>query len=342
VGPAVTRHFIILLVGLFVNSSIGAAAVQSAHQPAAEPNSALSPHPASPTTPKSLAQLLALPSADLSRVDIALVNLLCAEGLPGSERINSKSLSLQLDVWAAHVKAETDRHLYRVKDPRFADHYRHSETYFRIELLLQTLQEDLGVRYNPDRIYNPDASVSRDQFIHGAMDPTRGGTCSSMPVLYVAVGRRLGYPLKLVMARGHLFCRWDDGKGEKLNIEGTNGFSSYPDEFYHKWPYPLTKEDLAGREYLVSLTPAEELSVFMAARGHCFLDTHRFAEALEAYTVMNRLAPTFKVHANFLAMARLGATKGLEEFQRVYGKIPERIDPPPLPPEFANTPTDRR
>lgn len=239
------------------------------------------------------------------------------------------------------MKAETDRHLYRVKDPRYADHYRHSETSFRVELLLQTLQEDLGVRYNPDRVYSPDASDSRDQFIHGAMDKAHGGTCASMPVLYVAVGRRLGYPLKLVMARGHLFCRWDDGKGEKLNIEGTNGFSSYPDEFYRKWPEPLTESDLAVREYLVSLTPKEELAVFMAARGHCVFDSHHFAQALEAYTAMAHLAPTFKNHATFLGMAQLGDTKGLEEVERTYGKRPERIDPPLPLPEFTPKPTDR-
>ncbi len=34
-----------------------------------------------------------------------------------------------------------------------------------------------------------------------------GGTCVSMPVLYTAVARRLGYPVKLVLAKGHAFCR---------------------------------------------------------------------------------------------------------------------------------------
>jgi hypothetical protein len=50
-------------------------------------------------------------------------------------------------------------------------------------------------------------------FLHG-LTQGRGGTCLSMPVAYVAVGRRLGYPLKLVTAKGHLFARWEslDGK----------------------------------------------------------------------------------------------------------------------------------
>lgn len=78
------------------------------------------------------------------------------------------------------------------------------------------------------------------------------------------------------------------------------------------------------------------LGVFMAARGHCLLDTHRFEAALTAYSAMVRLAPTFKVHAEFVAKAELGATKGIEEFRRVYGNGPERGDPS-LPPASAPT-----
>ncbi|MBX3378108.1 MAG: hypothetical protein KF678_14025 [Phycisphaeraceae bacterium] len=289
-------------------------------------------------TPKTLAELLALPPDQLERVDIGLMNLLCATGLPGSEGLDLAAALVKLDGWALQVKYETDRHMYRLTDPRYADYYRRSETYFRASWLLQTLQEECGVKYNHDRIFTPDFKDSRDQFIHGLMDPDQGGTCASMPVLYAAVGRRLGYPIKLVQARGHLFCRWDDGKGETLNIEGSGeGFSAYPDDFYRKWPYPLSEADLANREYLVSLTPAEELAVFMAARGHCYTDLRRFPEAVSAYKEMARLATTFKVHGNFLTGAQLATDRGLAEYERVYGKMPERMDPPPPTLENANT-----
>lgn len=39
--------------------------------------------------PRSLADLLAFSLENLARVDIARVNLICAEGLPGSERIKT-------------------------------------------------------------------------------------------------------------------------------------------------------------------------------------------------------------------------------------------------------------
>jgi len=176
----------------------------------------LSSPPTTQTTqrklPSSYYDLLALSPTELGHVDIALMNLLCAQGLPGAENLDIAAVQAKLDEWAKKVRFETDRHLYRLNDPRFADHYKHSEARLRAEFIVQCLQEDCGVRYNPERIYSPDTSDSRDTFIHGMLPGANGGTCASMPVMYVAIGRRLGYPMKLVSAKAHLFCRWDDGK----------------------------------------------------------------------------------------------------------------------------------
>ena len=277
-----------------------------------------------------------LTPAQLERVDIARMNLLCAARLPGSEGVSVPAVLAKLDAWAVAVHLETERHVYRATDPRYAEHYRHSENYLRAEFLLQTLQEKCGVSYNPQSIHSPSFADSRDAFLHGLTERASGGTCASMPVLYVAIARRLGYPLALVQTRGHLFCSWDDAGGVRFNIEGTNGFSSCPDELHQTWPYGLSDEQLASREYLVSLTPAEALAAFMAARGHCLMDLHRYAEAAQAYGEMVRLAPSFKVHAKFLAMAQLAAEQGSAELERVDGRMPDRLDPPP-PPKYGKS-----
>lgn len=175
----------------------------------------------SQSIPASHYDLLAMTPEQLAKIDVALVNLLCAKGLPGAENLDIPAILAKLDEWAAKVKFETLRHLYRVTDPRYAEHYNHSEARLRAEFIVQCLQEDCGVRYNPDRIYEPDFRDSRDMFLHGMLPGANGGTCASMPVMYVAIGRRLGYPMKLVATREHLFCRWDDGK-ERFNIEGSD------------------------------------------------------------------------------------------------------------------------
>jgi len=245
---------------------------------------------------KTLDELLKMPAKHLGDVDIAEVNLLCAMGLPGTEKLDIDHALATLDRWAARVAAETKRHLYRVTDPRYADHYRHSEAYLRAEFLVQVLYEDLGVKYDMTAKDNFNFDDSRVAFIHGmipvpgqTLKDTPGGTCASMPVMITAVGRRLGYPLKLVTTKGHVFVRWE-GKShwnpawrQRFNIEGTNGFSSHPDDHYKTWPFKLTDHQVRTNGYLLSLTPMEEFAMFLASRGHCGEDNKQPTFAARCY-----------------------------------------------------------
>ena len=155
------------------------------------------------------------------------MNLLCTEGLPGADNLNQKSLLAQLDTWASRIRTETERHSYRFRaNP---SEFEHSEAFFRMLMMTVVVQEDFKVRYNPARATASGADSandgffqnSRDIFLHGLLSGDRTGTCSSMPVLYAALGRRLGYPLKLVTTKGHLFVRWDSATEREgvLNID---------------------------------------------------------------------------------------------------------------------------
>jgi hypothetical protein len=191
----------------------------------------------------TLSELVKMTPEELAQQDIAVTNLRCAEGLPGAENLNIQKYLDQLDQWAARVKSETDRYLYRVNDPRYADHYQHSEAVFRAEMLCQVLQEDLGVHYNMDRVTSVSFNNSKDLFIHGMIGDSNGGTCASMPILYAAVGRRLGYPIKLSTTKEHIFNRWEGMNcpnpewRQRFNFESTGpGFSTFSDDYYKKWP----------------------------------------------------------------------------------------------------------
>lgn len=274
--------------------------------PPSPPTPTAGAHTAPAVTRKaaSLDELLAMTPEQLAGVDIAEMNLLCAAGLPGGENIDIGRCLRKLDEWAAKVRAETERHLYRAHDPRWAEHYRHSENWLRAEFLAQVLQEDCGVHYNMERVRNIDFTNARDLFIHGMIDDDNGGTCSSMPVLYVAVGRRLGYPLKLVQTKAHVFVRWDDGH-ERFNIETTSngGVDSYPDEYYRNWPEKWTPAEERNNRYLISLSPAEELAQFLASRGHCLLDTGRAKAAFDAYALARKLAPQDPAYPSWMRQA---------------------------------------
>ncbi|MBI3415206.1 MAG: hypothetical protein HY043_07785 [Verrucomicrobia bacterium] len=238
------------------------------------------------------------------------MNLLCAEGLRGAEKLNLSEALVRLDGLAKHVEQETTRHLYRFRD-RPAD-FNRSEAYFRMLTMATVLQQDLNVHYNSDRATEPGVfepndiffANAEDVFIHGLIGDQRSGTCSSMPVFYAAVGRRLGYPLKLVTAKNHLFIRWDGG-GERFNIDATGvGFNTFDDDYYRRWPLPTTDEEIRVFGYLKSLTAAEELAVFLSIRGQCLMAMGRAAEAVASHESAIRYAPESRMYRIIAAYAR--------------------------------------
>lgn len=235
----------------------------------------------------------------LARVDIAEAHLACAADLPGAEGIDGPSCLDTLDFWASQVRKATNGATSQFERQPGRFHY--SEAYFRMLVLVTTLQRDLGV-WATDKLNspNPDLSDSRDLFLHGVLEG-RGGTCSSLPPLYAAVGRRLNYPLCLVAAPFHLFLRWDSGEDECFNVECTSaGLFTPPDEYYLTWPRATRPEELRGTYHLKSLTPREELSGFLVQRAYCLAEVGRYREAVESCAWAHELAPYHRLHGQTL------------------------------------------
>jgi len=243
-----------------------------------------------------LSSLLALPIQTPQQLDLARMNLVCAEGLPGSDDLDVNRSLARLDEMAARVRAETERHCYRFRQN--PGEFENSEGYFRMIMLAVVLAEDFQIQYSPTKISNvADAwlgdgffSNSQDVFLHGLTAAKPRGTCSSLPVLQVAVGRRLGYPLNLVTTKGHLFVRWE-GAGERFNIEAAgNGVNRFSDDYYRHWPLEVSEEEIHAEGYLKSLSPTEELAVFLSIRAMCLSEVNRYAEAAKSFREAARLA----------------------------------------------------
>jgi hypothetical protein len=240
--------------------------------------------------------LVKMTDDQIADIGIARVNLACAQGL-GKATETAKFLRT-LDQMAAAAWTTTTRNQHRfVENPA---EYENSEIYYKVGMLVTVLGQDLGVHYNREKIQTPaeirSAKEDRffdnadDVFVSGLLGEARQGTCSSMPVLCVAVGRKLGYPLKLASAKGHLFFRWDDGK-QKMNFENTNKFSSSSDEYYKTWPHPMTDDELKQGVFLQSLTPRQELAVFLSIRGSVLRFQGRINAAYEAFVQANKIHP---------------------------------------------------
>lgn len=245
-----------------------------------------------------LDSLLAAPVGQLTEKDIALMNLACAIGLPGSDQLDMEKCDKMLDFLARYAQVQTDRNYHQFqRDPA---KFNNSEAQYKVCALVTALVRDFELSYNMKRGSSPEYwepsetfyADSKDIFIHGLIQRNhRMGTCSSLPVLFVAVGRRLGYPLKLATAREHLFARWDDGK-EKFNFEGSQvGWKIRSDDHYKHWPKEITDEEIKAGKYLKSLNQQEELGLFLSSRAVCLLMAKRKEEAMVAYRHALRLFP---------------------------------------------------
>src|SRR5947209_16255317 len=239
-------------------------------------------------------ELVCLGDDELGRLDIAAVNLACAGGLPGPEHVNPAKCLKTLDRWAEAVHRWTAAAYREFFLPNPVD-FNHSEACFRIIALLTALSRHCGVRYDPSKVGLTPQDGRFDvheSFVFGVTDGP-GGTCASLPVVYAAVGRRLGYPIRLAKTKMHLFARWDDpATGARINFEGGNdGYGFHPDDRYRRWPVPITPEDEQNHGYLTALYPQRELANFLGQRAYHLTDLGRYREAVETFIAAAELEP---------------------------------------------------
>jgi hypothetical protein len=256
--------------------------------------------------PKTLAELLEISPDLLEKVDIGRMNLLCAEGLRGSENLDVESCLSTLDAWARHVERETKRNFHHFAgNPK---EFNNALPYYQMGMLGTVLAEDLRIQYNPEHErqllakpvnlqsveeQNAFFSSSTDVFIHGLLTGKHVGTCASMPFLYAAIGRRFGYPVTIAARKYHLYVRYEAGNGEHMNMEATEnrGFATPTDEEYRNGPYPMTQEEIDGCGWLRPLNNKEILGICLANRANCLRSMKRHDEEIKTLADAARYLP---------------------------------------------------
>jgi len=280
-----------------------------------------------------LNELLETPPDEFGRLDLAVLNLLCASSLPGSENLDIPKCLSRLNRLTAFVKASTERNLHRLSTEQETGR---SEANWRMGMLVTNVKRDFGASYSPsvrdDLLAGVEApfSDSRESFIHGLLDDDpnrRWGTCASIPVLITAVARRLGYPVRLAVTRTHLYARWEGA--ECFNIEASNpaGMSVLPDDHYRGHGGGMTGEEEKSGFYLRALQPAEEFAVCLKARVACLRDAARYEETLLWSARALQFAPD---DTYFAKGAHYVLDIALKHRLRI--KHPERKIPPPEDP----------
>lgn len=122
----------------------------------------------------------------------------------------------------------------------------------------------LHEKYSYDR--SPTArNIQENYFLNGILD-RKLGICYTMPLLYMAVAQRLGYPIYAVTAPDHMFLRYADPLFIEQNIETTNGGKFFPDAHYVK-KYCVSNIGLRSGSYMRTMSYHEFVGQMFAANA---------------------------------------------------------------------------
>jgi len=262
-------------------------------------------------TPTNLTQLLALSPDQLEKVDIARIDLLLAEGLPSSTNLDIEQCLKTLDEWASEVKIETERNYHR-----FVEHpekFKNSLGNYRMAVMAAVLCQDLRVHYDPQRekelfennYFTQSQPYSKaeqhffsdasDFFLQGLLSDKRYGTCASMPYLYVAIGRRLGYPVSIAGAYTHNYVYYDEGNGKHFNVEATEdrGFVTPSDDEYHNppWGAPSDPDYYKTHDLLQPLSNKESMAHLLGERAAVFRSAGQHDQEAKTWAIAARYFP---------------------------------------------------
>ncbi|MBB6166326.1 regulator of sirC expression with transglutaminase-like and TPR domain [Rhizobium wenxiniae] len=121
---------------------------------------------------------------------------------------------------------------------------------------------------------------------------TRRGNCITMPLLFVALGQRLGLRMTLSVAPLHVFVKYTDDTGKVWNLEPTSGGGFTRDEWYRQ-KLPMSDRAVANGVYLRALTHMESAVVIASFLVERYVDTGQFEAALAVSDVLLQHYPNF-------------------------------------------------
>jgi hypothetical protein len=202
-------------------------------------------------------------------IDLALANWLVAADVPQFRDMTRQKYFVQLDDMVAQVRQDMER-MKKVAESRgkgpndpntlcgiFCNAIIKLQFAYAEELRQETLTPALmkGLYSDADNI-----------FLAGLFR-THRGSCVSMPLIYIVIGRRLGLPVHLVAIGRHYFIRWEEPR-YRMNIESTivDRVSVTPDDSVYLDIEGMTRKQVIGSD-LRNLTSREVMGNLFFARS---------------------------------------------------------------------------
>lgn len=241
-------------------------------------------------------ELLGMTDEELAQIDCILMNLIIAKGLPVLSHIEIGDYLQVVDDWGSDLARRLPLMEREFQDT--PERWNNDPIFFRLGIVAWYADVVLGTGYREDH-RERQAQTGRilytepdDVFITGVLN-TRRGTCFSLALLYVALGRRIGLPVSLACAAAHFVCRYEQGfviHNIESTVSGKGAFAAPPDEaFFEKKEIPRIAQ-LCGSD-LCPLTPRQMLGVFFGMRARHLENINNFPAAEPDYLLARYLFP---------------------------------------------------
>lgn len=248
-------------------------------------NSITQQHGVDKTTPQ-LSQVLALPE---EKIDIGLAALISAKEVYPD--LDIKAYSRQIDELVNRART----FIGNKQDPKQ-----------RIRALSEFFFTAEGYRY--DKITGSSKNLE-NHYLNGILD-TKKGNCSTMPMLYMVVAQRLGYPIYPVAAPDHLFLRYISPPPHKyLNIETTSAVGGSPDDQVYIKGLEVSETALKKGAYLRTMTYRQFLGDLLATTGVTLAQQGDIDGSIRHFQQAIKLNPQFPDYYDLLRISWLKKSK---------------------------------
>jgi len=222
----------------------------------------------------TLADLLCMTDLELAAVDPLAMNLIVAKGVPALQDLDIDLYQLLVNSWlrdfAGRCLPQWEPYFHEAPQD-----FRHEIRYFRLGMLHQYLELEIGIQYNRNQRQATSILYTNpsDLFLNGVLD-TREGTCGNLAALNVAMGWRMGWAVSLACVASHYILRYDDGEviyNIEANQVGYGGFKSDPDDYLIR-ERQLPRIAIESGSDLRALRPREMLGIFVGMRARHLRD----------------------------------------------------------------------
>jgi len=178
-------------------------------------------------------------------------------------------------------------------------------------------ESDLWIAYMDIYGYWALASPGKDNSLFSQNLSGVGLDCDTSSMFIMALAHELDWPVYLVAVPGHIFARWDDGKGKRFNIDYG---SIKSDESYIK-DFHIPQSSIDNGIYLKNFTYEELLSGFNYNVGNALIFEKRYKEAIKYFDRAIELNPSaVQAYINRgVCKSMLGKLKeAYEDFERAH------------------------